>query len=98
MRLRLLIMLVALLTQTPTVADPCPWTMEPCWVLKPTSPYKNAGTDGRDLGANGALIDSMTACVISGDPRIPACQEYERLRLLYYESPQPPRNLRIIRD
>jgi hypothetical protein len=35
------------------------------------SPYKNAGTDGLDLGANIDLINSSAAIAISGDARIP---------------------------
>jgi hypothetical protein len=36
--------------------------------LKPTSPYKNAGTDGKDLGADMAGLDTATAGVIDGNP------------------------------
>ena len=36
--------------------------------LQATSPYKNAGTDGKDLGADIAGIDAATADVITGRP------------------------------
>jgi hypothetical protein len=31
--------------------------------LLPTSPYKNAGTDGQDLGADISMIQSLTTGV-----------------------------------
>jgi len=34
--------------------------------LAPGSPYKNAGTDGKDLGADIDALTAATACVISG--------------------------------
>src|SRR5439155_7019993 len=36
--------------------------------LAPTSPYKNAGTDGKDLGADIDAVNSATADTVSGDP------------------------------
>jgi len=35
--------------------------------LSDTSPYKNAGTDGKDLGADIDAIEAATSCVISGN-------------------------------
>ena len=34
--------------------------------LDTSSPYKNAGTDGKDIGADIDAIQAATACVISG--------------------------------
>jgi hypothetical protein len=39
--------------------------------LAATSPYKNAGTDGKDIGANIDQIDAATAGVIAGTPPAP---------------------------
>lgn len=35
--------------------------------LSPTSSYKNAGTDGRDVGADVAAVASATVCAVSGN-------------------------------
>lgn len=35
--------------------------------LKPGSPYRGAGTDGKDLGADMAGLDAATECVLTGD-------------------------------
>jgi len=34
--------------------------------LAPTSPYKNAGTDGKDIGADIVALNAATACAVSG--------------------------------
>ena len=34
--------------------------------LSPSSLYKNAGTDGKDLGADIGGVNAATACVVSG--------------------------------
>lgn len=67
-----------------------------CWALKADSKYRNAGTDGKDIGANIPLIDAMTRCVISGGVDKVACTEYEKLRIEAYEF-NAPRDLRILR-
>lgn len=36
------------------------------YVLRSDSPYKNAGTDGKDIGADITELNRRTACVVSG--------------------------------
>jgi hypothetical protein len=39
--------------------------------LTPSSPYRNAGTDGRDLGADVDAVEAQTASALSGDNSVP---------------------------
>ncbi len=37
------------------------------YALSSTSPYRSAGTDGKDLGADVAAVNSLTSCAIGGN-------------------------------
>lgn len=40
------------------------------YILSSSSPYKNAGTDGKDIGADVVGLNQRTACVLSGNPSL----------------------------
>ena len=42
------------------------------YALSPISPYRNAGTDGRDIGADFAALAALTTGVLQGTPDRPA--------------------------
>jgi hypothetical protein len=56
-----------------------------CYELTAGSPFKHAGTDGKDVGADVAAVDAATCGVIEGRPCVPGAPP-----------PNTPKGLRVV--